>query len=42
MPGPMKFKLGVCVPHNEYRNSIVFGADPRSFVGENLEKREML
>ena len=30
-PGPIKFKLGVCVPHYEYRNPIVFGADPRSF-----------
>ena len=31
LPGPIKFKLGVCVPHNEYRKPIVFGADPRSF-----------
>ena len=23
--------LGVCVPHDEYMNPIVFGADPRSF-----------
>ena len=31
MPGPMKFKLGVCVPHDEYINPMVFGGDPRSF-----------
>ena len=31
LPGPGKFKLGVCVPHDEYRKPIVFGADPRSF-----------
>ena len=38
LPVPIKFKLGVCVPHNEYRNPIVFGADPRSFLVENSEK----
>ena len=31
MPGPMKFKLGVSIPHDEYMNPIVFGADPMSF-----------
>ena len=31
MHGPMKFKLGVCVPHDEYMNPIVFGADPVFF-----------
>ena len=31
LPGPIKFKLGVCVPHDEYMNPIVFGADPMSF-----------
>ena len=30
MSGPMKFKLGACVPHDEYMNPIVFGADPMS------------
>ena len=30
MPGPIKLKLGVCVSHDEYRNLIVFVADPRS------------
>ena len=35
MPGPIKFKLGVCVLHDEYRNPIVFGVDPRSFVVRN-------
>ena len=31
LPVPIKFKIGVCVPHNVYRKPIVFGADPRSF-----------
>ena len=38
MPGPMKFKLGVCVPHDEYRKPIVFGADPRSFWVKTYKK----
>ena len=38
LPGPIKFKLGVCVPHNEYRNPIVFGADPRSFWVKTYKK----
>ena len=42
MPGPMKFKLGVCVPHDEYMNPIVFGADPMSFGVKTNKKGDFV
>jgi len=39
-PGPIKFKLGVCVPHYEYRNPIVLGRGLRSSevnIGQTLK-----
>ena len=38
MPGPIKFKLGVCVSHDEYMNPIVFGAIQCLF-GSKLSKK---
>ena len=41
-PGPIKFKLGVCVPQDEYRNPIVFWCRSKVFWGQNLEKSVIL
>ena len=38
MPGPIKFKLGVCVSHDEYMNPIVFGAI-QCLLGSKLSKK---
>ena len=38
MPGPIKFKLGVCVSHDEYMNPIVFGVIQCRF-GSKLSKK---
>ena len=38
MPGPIKFKLGVCVSHDESMNPIVFGAI-QCLLGSTLSKK---